>query len=69
MSRKLGNAVARNRIKRVAREFFRLYRHEIKGALDIVLVPKRALRGKRIPLSMLEKELTPLLDKLNQAVV
>ena len=41
VSKEVGTAAYRNRIKRVAREFFRLQKHQIKGALDIIVMAKR----------------------------
>jgi ribonuclease P protein component len=41
VTRKVGNAVARNRIKRLAREYFRQNRHIFKDHWDISLIAKR----------------------------
>ncbi len=38
LNRRYGNAVARNRIKRVIKEILRLYKGDIKVGYDIVLV-------------------------------
>lgn len=42
-SRRIGNAVMRNRCKRRIRELFRRSRVEIAGPVDIVVVARRAL--------------------------
>ena len=41
VTRKVGNAVTRNRIKRFSREFFRLNRHRIKGYWDLNVIAKK----------------------------
>ncbi|WP_415520461.1 MAG: ribonuclease P protein component [Desulfovibrio aminophilus] len=64
VSRKMGRAVVRNRIKRVVREFFRLHQDRISGPLDIVLVPKRSLDADRLTLAVATLELAPLLTRL-----
>ena len=40
-SRRVGEAVQRNRIKRLAREFFRRNRQRIKGSWDINLIARK----------------------------
>ena len=64
VSKKMGHAVARNRIKRVVREYFRLHQTDFDLPLDIVVVPKRNLEAKQLTLALATEEFTPLLSRL-----
>src|SRR4051812_21215679 len=45
-SSRIGNAVARNRARRLMRETFRLHQHDLTEAVDLVLVARPSLVGK-----------------------
>jgi ribonuclease P protein component len=42
VSRKIGQATLRNRLRRLYREAFRLTRHEMPIGMDLVLIPRRS---------------------------
>ncbi len=60
ISRKLGGAVRRNRIKRLMRESFRLNQHRFPDGLDIVLVPRK---GAQLTLESISVSLLKLLPR------
>jgi ribonuclease P protein component len=41
VTKKVGNAVVRNRIKRFSREYFRLNRHKLRGYWDINIIARQ----------------------------
>lgn len=60
VSRKVGNAVVRNRFKRRTREWFRSQRSLLNPELDLVVIARRP--GGRLSFSELDARLSGLLD-------
>ena len=47
MSRKVGPATHRNRLRRLYREAFRLTRHDMPTGLDLILIPRKGEEKSR----------------------
>ena len=60
VSRKVGCAVQRNRVKRRVREFFRLYRHELQPAHDLLVIARPG--AEELSFEDVEIELAKRLD-------
>jgi len=58
-SRKVGNAVRRNRFKRRVREWFRRRRWELEPGLDVVVIARRS--GAELEMEELDERLSGLL--------
>lgn len=64
LSRALGSAVERNRIRRRVREALRLHLRELEKAVDVVINPKRSAAGAGFP--ELEAEISRALARINR---
>ncbi|MCK4260494.1 MAG: ribonuclease P protein component [Halanaerobiales bacterium] len=61
VSKKFGNAVKRNRLKRLMKEAYRLNQYQIQDGIDLIFLPRQRIIGAKF--KEIEKGMTKLFSK------
>ena len=64
VGKKTGNAVRRNRVKRLIREFHRLHQNILPRGMDMAVVFKRGVDSKGLNLESVSGELLSLMERV-----